>query len=65
MTPFSFGRILKMILNPFVIRKKPSYSFDDSIIEKPYTKENRINCWHYFHVKGRSVKEINLLTADL
>ena len=44
-------------------QKKAILSFDDSIIEKPYTKENRINCWHYSHVKGRSVKGINLLTA--
>ena len=43
--------------------KKAVLSFDDSIIEKPYTKENSINCWHFSHAKGRCVKGINLLTA--
>jgi hypothetical protein len=37
--------------------------FDDSIIEKNYTDENDLICWHYDHSKGRSVKGINLLTA--
>jgi hypothetical protein len=43
--------------------RKAVLSFDDSIIEKPYTKENDINCWHYSHAKGRCVKGMNLLTA--
>lgn len=42
---------------------KAVLSFDDSIVEKPYTKENSINCWHYSHAKGRCVKGMNLLTA--
>lgn len=37
--------------------------FDDSIIEKPYTDENDLVCWHWDHSKGRSVKGINLLSA--
>jgi hypothetical protein len=37
--------------------------FDDRIIEKNYTDENDLICWHYDHSKGRSVKGINLLTA--
>jgi len=37
--------------------------FDDSILEKPYTDENDLICWHYDHSKNRSVKGINLLTA--
>lgn len=37
--------------------------FDDSIIEKPYTDENALICWHYDHSKGKNVKGINLLTA--
>lgn len=37
--------------------------FDDSIIEKGYTDENAIICWHYDHSKQRTVKGINLLTA--
>jgi hypothetical protein len=37
--------------------------FDDTIIEKPYTDENEIISWHWDHIKNRSVKGINLLTA--
>ena len=37
--------------------------FDDTIIEKPYTDENAIVCWHYDHCSGRNVKGINLLSA--
>jgi len=38
-------------------------SFDDSIEEKQYTGESELNCWHYDHVFGRSVKGINFLDA--
>jgi len=38
-------------------------SFDDSIQEKLYTGESELNCWHYGHVFGRSVKGVNFLTA--
>lgn len=37
--------------------------FDDTIIEKPYTDENAIVCWHYDHCTGRNIKGINLLTG--
>ena len=37
--------------------------FDDSIIEKPYTDENDMICWHWDHSKSRNVKGINILTA--
>jgi hypothetical protein len=37
--------------------------FDDTIVEKEYTDENDLVCWHYDHSKGRSVKGVNLLTA--
>ncbi|MCP4049765.1 MAG: transposase [bacterium] len=37
--------------------------FDDTIIEKPYTDENDLICWHWDHSKKHSVKGINLLTA--
>jgi hypothetical protein len=40
-------------------------SFDDSIQEKLYTDESELNCWHYDHVFGRSVKGVNFLTALL
>jgi hypothetical protein len=36
---------------------------DDSIVEKPYTDENEIICWHYDHAKGKTVKGINFVTA--
>ena len=36
---------------------------DDSIVEKPYTDENEIICWHYDHTKGRNVKGINFITT--
>lgn len=36
---------------------------DDTIEEKPYTKENDIVCWHYDHSKGKTVKGINIQTC--
>ena len=36
---------------------------DDSIVEKPYTDENEIICWHYDHAKDKTVKGINFITA--
>lgn len=36
---------------------------DDSIVEKPYTDENEIVCWHYDHAKGKTVKGINFVTT--
>lgn len=38
-------------------------SFDDSIMPNPHTKENALNCWHYDHCSGRSVKGVRFLTA--
>jgi DDE superfamily endonuclease len=38
-------------------------SFDDSIEEKRYTDDSELNCWHYDHSFGRSVKGVNFLTA--
>ncbi len=37
--------------------------FDDVIIEKPYTDENEMICWHFDHSKGRTVKGVNMLNA--
>ena len=34
---------------------------DDTILNKPYTKENDIVCWHYDHTVGRSIKGICML----
>jgi len=38
-------------------------SIDDSIVEKPYTDENELICWHYDHSKGHTVKGIQFVTA--
>lgn len=37
--------------------------FDDFIIEKAYTDENDLICWHWDHSKRRNVKGINVLNA--
>jgi hypothetical protein len=37
--------------------------FDDVIIEKPYTEENEMICWHFDHSKRRTVKGVNMLNA--
>jgi len=37
--------------------------FDDCIIEKAYTDENDLICWHWDHSKKRNIKGINLLSA--
>ena len=37
--------------------------FDDSVIEKAFTDENELICWHWDHSKGRNIKGINLLSA--
>jgi DDE superfamily endonuclease len=37
--------------------------FDDTVVEKAYTDENPLICWHWDHSKGRNVKGINLLSA--
>lgn len=38
-------------------------TIDDSIVEKPYTDENELICWHYDHAQARMVKGINFITA--
>ena len=38
---------------------------DDSVEEKPYTKESEVVCWHYSHAKGRCVKGLEILTLLL
>ena len=37
--------------------------FDDTILNKPYTDENDLICWHWDHSKNCNEKGINLLTA--
>jgi len=36
---------------------------DDTVQEKKHTDENDINCWHFDHTVGRSVKGINILNC--
>lgn len=36
-------------------------TLDDTVEEKPYTDENQVNCYHFDHTSGRSVKGINML----
>jgi Transposase DDE domain len=38
---------------------------DDTLIEKPYSDENDIICYHHDHCTGQSVKGINLLNGGL
>lgn len=49
-----------------IVRKNQSEEgciiFDDTIIEKEWTDENDVVCWHYDHSKGRNIKGINLLS---
>ncbi len=35
-------------------------TIDDSIVEKPYTDENELICWHYDHAQGQLVKASTL-----
>jgi len=37
--------------------------FDDTIQEKKWTKESEMNCYHFDHTVGKTVKGINLLNA--
>jgi hypothetical protein len=34
--------------------------FDDTLQEKPHSKENDLICWHYDHCVNRSVKGIKI-----
>lgn len=38
---------------------------DDTIISKPYRKENKHICWHYNHAIGRCEKGVNLMSCVL
>lgn len=37
--------------------------FDDTIQEKRFMQENELNCYHWDHAKGRSVKGVNILNC--
>jgi hypothetical protein len=38
---------------------------DDTLIEKPYSEENDIICYHHDHCTGQNIKGINLLNGGL
>ena len=46
-------------------KRKNVLILDDTLVEKPYRKENKAICWHYDHTKNRHIKGINLLTCML
>lgn len=39
-------------------------SIDDSIQAKPYTDQSALICWHFDHVKNKSVKGVNFISAS-
>lgn len=36
---------------------------DDTLLEKPYTDENDIICWHHCHSKNQHIKGVNILSC--
>ncbi len=62
----SGGKELWLCVKPFVKRyrsKDACLIFDDTIIEKPYSRADELNCWHWDHSKCRNVKGVNLLNC--
>ncbi len=60
------GKELWLSVKPFAKRHRSDDAciiFDDTIIEKPFSKADEHNCYHYDHSKGRNVKGINLLNC--
>ena len=60
------GKELWLSVKPFVKKYRSGEAciiFDDTIVEKPYSKVDEHNCYHYDHSKGRNVKGINLLNC--
>ena len=62
MTSKEWGRLLKPQVRK-IEQEDGVIIVDDSIVEKPYTDENEIICWHFDHSKGRTVKGINFVTT--
>jgi hypothetical protein len=62
MTPKDWWRMVKPQVRK-IEREDGVMIIDDSIVEKPYTDENEIICWHYDHSKERTVKGINFVTT--
>jgi len=63
LTSKNLWQISKDLIAPACKNEKSHLVIDDSIIEKPYTKENNFNCWNFSHSKGRHLKGIGLITA--
>jgi len=60
------SRILWQKVKPLVRKYETTNAcliFDDTIIEKPYTDENDMICWHWDHSKNKSIKGVNMLNA--
>jgi len=60
------GRELWLSVKPFAKKHASEDAciiFDDTIIEKPFSKVDENNCYHYDHSKGRNVKGINMLNC--
>lgn len=60
------GKELWLSVKPFAKEHRSDDAcviFDDTIIEKPFSKVDEHNCYHYDHSKGRNVKGINLLNC--
>ena len=62
LTPQAWWKLVKPSVRQME-REDGVMIIDDSIVEKPYTDENEIICWHYDHAKGTNVKGINFITA--
>ncbi len=62
LTPQTWWKLVKPSVRQME-REDGVMIIDDSIVEKPYTDENEIICWHYDHAKGTNVKGINFITA--
>ena len=51
----------KSLLRDYENEKSGCILVDDSILDKPHTKESELNCWHYDHTVGKSIKGICML----
>ncbi|MDT7828262.1 transposase [Pricia sp. S334] len=62
----SGGKELWLSVKPFVKKYRTEDAciiFDDTIVEKPYSKVEGHNCYHFDHSKGINVKGINMLNC--
>lgn len=57
-------QIVKPMVRSVEDSEQGSILVDDSILEKLYTDENEIVCWHWDHSKERHVKGINFVSAN-